>query len=76
MDKSDYGVRDVVKVDSRRVRVEAYSVKLVAVLHGDLCKSLEVPLLYGFLHNVHPLGHTVFNSMGQQVTRLDTPLHS
>jgi hypothetical protein len=76
VDKSDYGVRHVVKVDSRRVRVEAHSMKLVAVLHGDLCKSLEVPLLYGFLHSVHPVGHTVFYSIGQQVTCLDAPLHS
>lgn len=76
VDESDDGVRYVVEVDSGRVRVEANGMKLVAVLHGDLCKSLKVPLLNRLLHSVHSFWHAVFDSVGQQVTCLYTPLHS
>lgn len=56
MHQVDDSAGNVVEVEYGWECVQAGGVKLVAVFHGELSERLEVSLLYGPDHSVHPSG--------------------
>lgn len=54
VDEVDDSARDVIEVEDGRVSVQAGSVELVTILHGQLSEGSKVPLPDGTDHLLHP----------------------
>jgi hypothetical protein len=70
------GVTDVIHVDAGRVRVETDGVELIAVLNRHFGESLEIPPLNRLCYTLHPFWNEFGHAVLEELTRLNTILHS
>lgn len=76
LDQLDNGTADVVHVENGWSSVEAASVEVVRVGHGDFGKSVKVALLDGFRDLEHAFGDDGLDAVLEQRRSLDGALHA